>query len=274
MSAVSEYDFSAFAVPRYTLYCDQYDNIVKLSATCVRAVNISDLECIKNNDDIKSLIRRILGAWAVLITICGTAGNLLTLVAIPHAASHKRYGFHRNYYTTTVFVLHLAFVDLCCCIILGPIYVSMYLPQIWPWGASFCQLVYPIILFFTFIDWASLGLIACTRCINLIKPLTWGNFCDKKRNLLLITLIIWIFGGLWTVPDILEPTVILGWNCENGQCSTIKTESVPILSKLVGLVYVVPSTVVIVSYLIILCHVRKSSKYLRRSSHLENIGER
>ncbi len=30
-----------------------------------------------------------------------------------------------------------------------------------------------------------------------------------------------------------QPTVKLGWNCENGQCSTIKNEEVPILSKVI-----------------------------------------
>ena len=30
-----------------------------------------------------------------------------------------------------------------------------------------------------------------------------------------------------------QPTVKLGWNCENGQCSTIKNETVPILSKVI-----------------------------------------
>jgi hypothetical protein len=32
-----------------------------------------------------------MGIWASLITVCGTAGNLLTVLAIPHAAKHKRF---------------------------------------------------------------------------------------------------------------------------------------------------------------------------------------
>jgi hypothetical protein len=116
----------------------------------------------------------------------------------------SRHGLHRSYNTTTVFVLHLAFVDLCCCIILGPIYASMYFPDRWLWGATTCQMAYPIILFFTFIDWASLSFVALTRCINLMRPVLWTNFCDKKINVILTISSIWVFGGLWILPDIIE----------------------------------------------------------------------
>ena len=115
-----------------------------------------------------------------------------------------RYGLNRNYQTTTLFVLHLAFVDLCSCLILGPIYASMYFPEKWPWGSTTCQMVYPMILFFTFIDWLSLSFVALSRCINLVKPVFWSNFCDKKTNILLTVISIWMFGGLWVLPDILE----------------------------------------------------------------------
>ncbi len=72
------------------LFCNKYDNIVNLSDICVSASDISPFECIQNNDETKLIIRKLLGVWAVLITICGIAGNLLTLLAIPYAANHKR----------------------------------------------------------------------------------------------------------------------------------------------------------------------------------------
>ena len=115
-----------------------------------------------------------------------------------------RYGLNRNYQTTTIFVLHLAFVDLLCCLVLGSIYASMYYPERWPWGSITCQIAYPAILFFTFIDWLSLSFVALSRCINLIKPVFWSNFCDKKINIILTLAVVWIVGGLWIVPDIME----------------------------------------------------------------------
>ena len=72
-------------------YCDGYENVINLSNVCVNSKNVTLFECIQNNDDIKSVIRLLMGIWASLITVCGTAGNLLTVLAIPHAAKHKRF---------------------------------------------------------------------------------------------------------------------------------------------------------------------------------------
>ena len=87
-------------------HCRGYKNIVILSELCINSYNITSLECIQNNDDIKSNIRTLLGIWSTQIAICGTSLNLLTILAIPHAAKHKRYGLDQNYNTTTIFVLH------------------------------------------------------------------------------------------------------------------------------------------------------------------------
>ena len=72
-------------------YCNSYENIVNLSDTCVSSFNVTFSECIQNNDDIKFIIRMLMGIWSSVIAVCGTAGNLLTLLAIPHAAKHKRF---------------------------------------------------------------------------------------------------------------------------------------------------------------------------------------
>ena len=72
------------------LFCDKYESIVNLSAACVSESDISSFECIHNQDEARLIIRKLLGIWAVLITVFGTAGNILTLLAIPYAANHKR----------------------------------------------------------------------------------------------------------------------------------------------------------------------------------------
>ena len=71
-------------------YCNSYENIVKLSESCSNSIDVTSLECIQNNDDTKTIIRTLMGVWSTVIAVCGTAGNLLTLLAIPHAAKHKR----------------------------------------------------------------------------------------------------------------------------------------------------------------------------------------
>ena len=88
-------------------YCNSYENIVNLSDTCVNSFNVTLSECIQNNDDIKFIIRMLMGIWSSLIAVCGTAGNLLTLLAIPHAAKHNRWvSFHGKLKENTPVLLY------------------------------------------------------------------------------------------------------------------------------------------------------------------------
>ena len=249
-------------------HCYGYENIARLSRDCINSLDTSLLECIRNNDEIKSKIRTLTGLWGPLITICGIFGNLLTLLAVPYAARHKRYELHRNFRTTTIFVLHLAFVDLCCCVIYGPIFVSTYFSKRWPLGFSFCKMVCPITIFISIVDWLSLSFIALSRCINLTRPLFWSNFCDKNLNIVLTIGSIWILSGLYLVPYFIEPGVRFGWNCKNGQCCIIKDSSLPSLKYHTSITLLVPILVVVCSYAVIFGHVKQTSKDIRRDQDL------
>ena len=246
------------------IYCNSSINIINLSETCVNALNITLYECIQRNDDIKSNLRTIMGVWCLLIAIFGTLGNSLTLLAIPYAAKYKRYELNRNFETTTIFVLHLAFVDLCCCLIFGPIFVSTYFSEKWPWGSPTCKMVGPITAALILIDLLSLSFVALSRCMNLTKPVFWSNFCYNKMNILLTVAVIWMIGGLFAGSFVFEPKFKFGWNCENGQCSIIKASNKLALNWRLLLGFFIPIVIMIISYTIIFYHVRQTSKYLRR----------
>ena len=248
----------------YITYCNSSINIINLSETCVNSFNITSYECIKSNDYIKSNLRLIMGVWCLLISICGTVGNSLTLLAIPHAAKYKRYELNRNLETSTIFVLHLAFVDLCCCLIFGPIFVSTYFSENWPWSSSTCRMVGPITAALILIDLLSLSFVALSRYMNLTIPVFWSNFCDKIINLLLTVVVIWIIGALFARSYVFEPQYKAGWNWENGQCSVMKATNKLTLNWRLLLGFFIPIVIMIISYTIILYHVRQTSKYLRR----------
>ena len=243
--------------------CKGFDNIINLSETCLNTFNHTFYECIKDNDGIKSILRKLMGSWSLFILLFGALGNLLTLLAIPHAAKQKRHGLDRNYQTTTVFVLHLALVDLLCSLVLGPIYASTYLPELWPWGSTTCKMVFPITVSVLFVDWISLSFVALSRYINLTKPVLWSNFCENRLNLGLIIGFIWISGGITAILYILEPRTIFGWDCESGQCSKIKTSNEKKLNWLAIVGLFIPIVMIVFSYAGIFFHVRQTSKYLR-----------
>ena len=115
-----------------------------------------------------------------------------------------RYGLERNYNSTTIFTLHLAFIDLCFCVICIPQYTFAYISEQWPFGEFICKWSGPIIFLITFVDWICLGFIALSRCLNMTKPKMWNNFCNKKTNVAIILVGMWALSALMTLPSFLE----------------------------------------------------------------------
>ena len=70
--------------------------IYLLSKLCVNGSNIDGAyDCFDKSME-KCPYRNGLGVWAIVIIFIGVSGNLLTLLAIPYAARHRRY-FLENY---------------------------------------------------------------------------------------------------------------------------------------------------------------------------------
>jgi len=195
-----------------------------LSKLCVNGSNTENVECVQNYNDVTYVVlRKLVGLWSIFVGSLGISGNLLTLLAIPYAAKRKRYGLERNYNSTTIFTLHLAFIDLCFCVICIPQYTFAYISEQWPFGEFICKWSGPIIFLVTFVDWICLGFIALSRCLNMTKPKMWNNFCNKKTNVAIILVGMWALSALMTLPSFLEPSLHFGWNCEIGFCTTLYT---------------------------------------------------
>ena len=81
-----------------------------------------------------------------------------------------RHGLHENWYTITVFVLHLAVCDILYCSVNLPFYAHLFLGYEWKFGEGWC--VGSIILAFVFsnADWMALALIALSRALSLFAP--------------------------------------------------------------------------------------------------------
>ncbi len=101
------------------------------------------------------------GLWCLANAGFGFSGNLLTLLAIPHAKRHQRFGFERDWRDpTTLFILNLALSDLLYCVINLPLYAVQFFSGRWPWGASSCVASAAFRYVNAFADWMSLALIA------------------------------------------------------------------------------------------------------------------
>ena len=109
----------------------------------------------------------------------------------------NRFGLQIN--STTIFILNLALSDLLYCAINLPMYATQYLARIWPLGSSLCYANAVFRYINAFGDWVSVGIIAVSRCIFLLKP-GFARRYLTKRNSYIICLMIWAYTSLIMIP--------------------------------------------------------------------------
>ena len=206
--------------------CDSSTEIYLLNQYCTNGLHSSgSYECFKYYSSATEIIRHISGAWLVLIGLTGIIGNLATLTVIPYSAKRKRHGLDENFNTTTVFILHLLFIDLLHCFVMVLPQGISYSSNSSPFGWRGCQ----IILFggiSTFVaDMLAISLVALSRCLDMVVKEKWTNFCDKRRNVFMVLLLVWI-PSLLTLLHLMIIQVHgieAGWNCETGGCGFVRS---------------------------------------------------
>ena len=186
--------------------CNGTENKFWLSYICTNGSDTTGFECYNDyytQSKTAYVIRKGLGVWLVLIGILGAFGNFYTLLSIPFASKRKKYGLDENYKTTTIFLLHLCFIDFVNCLIYilpGGITHLMWKWPFPPFGCSFIVIMGNLTVS---ADAIALAIVALTRCLNTLMSQTWSKFCDRKINL------VFIFSGVWVEP---------GWDCEGRGC--------------------------------------------------------
>ena len=108
-----------------------------------------------------------------------------------------RFGLQIN--STTIFILNLAFSDLLYCAINLPMYATQYLARSWPLGSNLCYANAVFRYINAFGDWVSVGIIAVSRCIFLLKPGFARRYLTTK-NSYIICLMIWVYTSFLMIP--------------------------------------------------------------------------
>lgn len=132
----------------------------------------------------------------------GFTGNLLTLLAIPYAQRKGTLDFTR-YDSTTLFILNLAFSDLLYCTFNLPMYSMQFFMGWWPLGHTACVVSAAIRYVNAFADWLSLGFIALSRCVSLIKPALGEKIFAGKSGFSIIAG-IWIYAVALILPTVTQ----------------------------------------------------------------------
>ena len=215
-------------------------------------------------------LNRLSGVLSLISFLAGVFSNLMTLVAVLYAKYKMRHDFHRTFWKTDIWVLHLAFCELMYCIFfhphyLGPAFGDRYAQGI---GSGFCSVMFVMTIISYTNDWLLVSIVAMTRVIALKLPNQWADFCGNKVYVFLSMVATWIFQALLMLPIFLQPSIGIGYNCLIGKCNYIPTgnDPIPALSKFVGTpkfiglpllpAFLTPLIITIASYIIIWSHMK------------------
>uniref|UniRef100_A0A671TFL4 G-protein coupled receptors family 1 profile domain-containing protein n=1 Tax=Sparus aurata TaxID=8175 RepID=A0A671TFL4_SPAAU len=131
--------------------------------------------------------------WGCAVTIIGTVGNLMTILAFT-IDPHLRTRFN-------VLIINLALADLLYCTILQPILVDSYLHLRWRTGLVCCRIVGLLVFLSISVSIITLCLIAGGRYLMIAKRAVFDRvFSDLGLSLLIIsawTLGLVSLGPLW-----------------------------------------------------------------------------
>ncbi|XP_076605730.1 G-protein coupled receptor 84 [Chaetodon auriga] len=133
--------------------------------------------------------------WGCVVTITGTVGNLMTILAF---ALDPRLRTRFN-----VLIVNLAVADLLYCTILQPISVDSYLHLRWRSGQLWCSIFGLLLFLSNSVSIITLCLVAVSRYLLVAKRAVFDRvFSDRGLILLLISawaLGLASFGPLWPV---------------------------------------------------------------------------
>ena len=107
---------------------------------------------------------------------------------------HCRFGL-QYCWSTIIYVIHLAFVDLLCCVINMSVNAYSNFSKGWYLGETLCILSAALRYILTYADWMIVALIAFSKCINLLKP-RLGKLIFSGTSGHLIAVLLWFIAIL------------------------------------------------------------------------------
>ena len=92
-------------------------------------------------------------------------------------------------WSTIIYVIHLAFADLLCCVINMSVNAYSNFSKGWYLGEKLCILSAAFRYILTYADWMIVALIAFSKCIHLLKPrLAKWVFSGPSGHLIAVSL--------------------------------------------------------------------------------------
>ncbi|XP_015281169.1 PREDICTED: G-protein coupled receptor 84 [Gekko japonicus] len=177
-------------------------------------------------------------SWGIVVTVLGTVGNVLTLLAyVAEPKLQTRFN---------LLIVNLTLADLLYCTFLQPFSVDSYLHLHWRAGADFCRVFGMLLFVSNSVSILTLCLIAVSRYLLIANTALFDRVFSRLR-MILISLVTWVIGfasfaPLWPV-YVLVPKVCT--------CSFHRLRGRPYTTILMALYFVVGLSCVGIFYYLI-----------------------
>ena len=218
---------------------------------------------------VATLLMIVIHILPVIIFMVGILGNLITIISTYFAKWKKRYGFDKNWRTSTVYIQNLAMINFMYCVlkVFQKSYeIKMHLSRYnndtiggdnmeYEEDSSFCDIFAHLQIFLANCDKWAIVVLALIRSFAITNNRTWENICERKRNVCSIVVCPWILGGIGEFFGIKETYTR---NANTGVC-ILKNVDPEIAFKYI-IRYSLQSLLIISSYIYIYCYVAKQSK--------------
>nr|XP_002711180.1 G-protein coupled receptor 84 [Oryctolagus cuniculus] len=193
--------------------------------------------------------RYVAVSWGVMVTVTGTVGNVLTLLAL---AIQPKLRTRFN-----LLIANLTLADLLYCTLLQPFSVDTYLHLHWRTGATFCRIFGLLLFTSNSVSILTLCLIALGRYLLIAHPKLFPRIFSAKGVVLALvgTWVVGVasFAPLWPV-YVLVPVVCT--------CSFDRIRGRPYTTILMGIYFVLGLSSVGVFYCLIHRQVRRAAQAL------------
>ena len=205
----------------------------------------------------------------MLISIVGIVGNSLTIFALYYAKRKRRYNFHHNWCTSTIYIINLSVIDLLICVMILISWFSAFNVMTFDDGRIvfndtsiwWCTFTVHFQTFLGALDVSAIALISLTRAMTIANNQRWETLCARKRNVFMFLLSQW-FLTLGLYAPTFQQTFKRSRE-EMGFCYPVNENSTFGYAKHTHIryaIYGVAAVMIILSYLYILCYVSRVSK--------------
>ncbi|KAF4532827.1 hypothetical protein B566_EDAN002678 [Ephemera danica] len=177
---------------------------------------------------------------AVLFTIIGVAGNLVTVLALLRCSKLRQHA-------TTAFVVSLCVSDLMFCSINLPLIAARYIYEEWIFGDTMCML-FPFFLYGN-VAVSLLSMVAIT--INRYILIACHSLYDRlytKRYIFLMILFAWLFSFSMMIPPLVGAWGQLGLDPPTFSCTILRKDGASPKKFFFIFGFLLPCLVIIVSY--------------------------